>query len=107
MTRNQMLAVVLGLATVNGMFSPYLDFVVALAPLWLPNWMPGSPGALFYAASLLTATTTVLLSGVPAALAERAFPALRGADAVLAIWAVTAFVLTVPGLVRLVYLVAR
>ncbi|MBL8833056.1 MAG: hypothetical protein JNL71_11755 [Rhodospirillales bacterium] len=103
MTRQQMLALVLGLATVNGMFSPYLDFVVALSPLWMPTWMPESPGALFYASSLLTATTTLLLSGVPAALAENAAPRLRGTQTAMGIWAASAFVLTLPGLVRLFY----
>jgi tRNA pseudouridine32 synthase/23S rRNA pseudouridine746 synthase len=70
MTRHQLFAVVLGLSTVNGMFSPYLGFVLQLSPLWMPNWMPGSPGVLFYVSSMLTATTTLLASGIPAAIAE-------------------------------------
>ena len=106
MTRHQIFAVALGLSTVNGMFSPYLDFVLALSPLWMPNWMPGSPGLLFYAASMLTATTTLLVSGIPAALAERAVPRLRDGTGSMGIWAVSAFALTLPGLVRLFYLFA-
>jgi len=108
MTRHQLFAVVLGLSTINGMFSPYLEFVLVLSPLWMPNWMPESPGVLFYAASLLTATTTLLASGLPAALAERFVPGMRssaGAGA-LGVWAVSAFALTMPGFVRLFYLVA-
>jgi hypothetical protein len=61
---------------------------------------------LFYTSSLLTATTTLLASGIPAALAERAVPALREGTGSMAIWAVSAFALTVPGLVRLFYLFA-
>jgi len=106
MTRQQTFAIVLGLSAVNGMFSPYLDLMLALAPLWVPNWMPGSPGLLFYAASMLVATTTLLASGIPVALAERTLPHLRGSTQAMAIWAVSAFALTVPGLVRLFYLVA-
>ena len=107
MNRQQAFALVLGLSAVNGILSPYLDFVVALSPIWLPNWLPGSPGMLFYASSLLTATTTLLLSGMPAALAERFVPGVRGSGKTTAIWAVAALVLTLPGLVRLSYLVAQ
>lgn len=107
MTRNQALALILGLSAVNGMLSPYLDFVVAMSPLWMPTWMSGMPGVLFYAASLLTATTTLLLSGVPAALAERFMPRLRGSTAALGIWAAAAFVLTLPGMMRLFFLLAH
>jgi hypothetical protein len=103
MTHQQLFALTLGLSAVNGMLSPYLDLTLALSPIWIPGWMPGSPAALFYAASLLTATTTLLLSGVAAALAEGAAPSLRGTATVLWIWAGAAFVLTLPGLIRLVY----
>jgi heme/copper-type cytochrome/quinol oxidase subunit 3 len=103
MERQQIFALVLGLSAVNGMFSPYLDLTLALSPIWTPGWLPGNPSLLFYFASLLTATTTLLLSGVPAALAEGAAPSLRGTAAALWIWAAAAFVLTLPGLLRLVY----
>ncbi len=106
MTRQQTFALVLGFSAVNGMFSPYLELVLALAPLWVPNWLPGSPGLLFYSASMLVATTTLLASGIPVALAERALPHLRGSTQAMAIWAISACVLTLPGLVRLFYLVA-
>jgi hypothetical protein len=105
MTPHQLFAVALGLSTVNGMFSPYLEFVLVLSPLWMPNWMPESPGVLFYAASLLTATTTLLASGIPAAVAERFVPGMRGSAGALGIWAVSAFALTMPGFVRLFYFV--
>jgi heme/copper-type cytochrome/quinol oxidase subunit 3 len=106
MERHQIFALILGLSAVNGMFSPYLDLTIALAPIWVPTWMPENPSLLFYAASMLTATTTLLLSGVPAGLAEGAMPGLRNSNASLWIWAGAAFVLTVPGILRLVYLVA-
>lgn len=106
MTRHQLFAVVLGLSTVNGMFSPYLGFVLQLSPLWMPNWFPDSPGVLFYASSMLTATTTLLASGIPAAIAERVVPNLRDGTGSMAIWALSAFALTVPGLVRLFYIFA-
>lgn len=106
MERHQIFALVLGLSAVNGMFSPYLDLTIALAPIWVPSWLPGSPSLLFYAASMLTATTTLLLSGVPAGLAEGAVPRLRNSNTSLWIWAGGAFLLTVPAILRLVYLVA-
>jgi heme/copper-type cytochrome/quinol oxidase subunit 3 len=106
MERHQIFALILGLSVVNGMFSPYLDLTIALAPIWVPSWLPDNPSLLFYFASLLTATTTLLLSGVPAGLAEGAVPGLRNSNTSLWIWAGAAFVLTIPGILRLVYLIA-
>lgn len=106
MTRSQAFALVLGLSAANGIFSPYLDLVLALSPVWLPTWLPESAGLLFYASSMLTATTTLLVSGIPAALAERFVHGLRGSVSAMAIWALAAFVLTLPGLARLFFLVA-
>lgn len=104
MERHQIFALILGLSAVNGMLSPYLDLTIALAPIWVPTWLPENPSLLYYAASMLTATTTLLLSGVPAGLAEGALPGLRNTNTALWIWAGGAFVLTIPGILRLVYL---
>jgi hypothetical protein len=100
MPPHQIFAIILALSALNGLMSPYLLIVLAFAPVWLPNWMGSSASGLFYLASLLTATTTLLVSAVPAGLAENAFPRLRGTIAVLWIWAGTALILSVPAIIR-------
>lgn len=100
MQRHQVFALVLGIAAFNGIFSPFVFLVAAYSVVWAPPWMPESPEILFYLSSLIVATTTLLLSGVPAALVERALPQSRGLAGPVWIWAGTALVLTFPGLVR-------
>jgi hypothetical protein len=100
MPPHQIFAIILALCALNGVMSPYLLIVLAFAPVWLPNWMGSSASGLFYLASLLTATTTLLVSAVPAGLVENAFPRLRGTPTILWIWAAVALVLSLPGVVR-------
>lgn len=57
---------------VNGLISPALPVMMALWPVWLPEMVRPSNETVFYGASLLVSTGTLLLSAVPAAVAERA-----------------------------------
>ncbi len=100
MLRHQVFALVLGLAVFNGIFSPLVHLVAAYSLIWAPTWLPNDPSVTFYFASLMVATTTLLLSGVPAALIERAFPASREAPGPNWVWALVALVLCFPALVR-------
>ncbi|TAJ97979.1 MAG: hypothetical protein EPO10_00565 [Reyranella sp.] len=100
MLRHQVFALVLGLAVFNGIFSPLVHLVAAYSLIWAPPWLPDDPGVTFYFASLIVATTTLLVSGVPAALIERAFPAAREAPGPNWVWALVALVLCIPALVR-------
>lgn len=98
---HHLFAVVMALSVLNGLFSPYLFTVLSMAPLWLPNWLPGG-GAIYYMAIMIVSTTTLLLSGVPAALIENAFPSLRDTPTPMWIWAGTALILTLPAIVLFV-----
>jgi len=103
MRPHQVFAVVLALSTLNGIFgAEWLSVAIFFSPLWLPPWLPvaDTPGLLFYAASLIVATTTLLLSGVPGAVAERMFPSLRGTPTPVWIWVATATLLSWPGIRR-------
>ena len=102
MQRHHVFALVLAIAAVNGILSPWLAVVVAFAPIWYPTWLPSDPQPLFYLASLVTATATLLASGVPAAVAERALRLPRESTASLWIWTLAALVLSLPGLLRLI-----
>ena len=104
MQPHHLFAVVLALSALSGLLSPYLLLVLAYAPVWVPNWSTGSAGTVFYLASLITATTVLLVSGVPAALAERAFPALGGTLVPLWIWVAGAGILSLPALLRFISL---
>lgn len=100
MLRHQVFALVLGIAVFNGIFSPLVHLVAAYSLIWAPPWLPNDPSVTFYFASLIVATSTLLLSGVPAALIERAFPASREAPGPNWVWALVALVLSFPALVR-------
>ena len=100
MLRHQVFALVLGLAVFNGIFSPLVHLVAAYSLIWAPPWLPNDPSVTFYFSSLIVATTTLLLSGAPAALIERGFPASREAPGPNWVWALVALVLCFPALVR-------
>lgn len=103
MDRTLLLVVVLGVCLINGMFSPWLA-VIALQPaLWFLGFVPTSPQLLVYLSSLMLATLTLLISGVPAALYER-WIGLRGEDDNISmyVWLGAAVLLSLQALQRLV-----
>lgn len=65
------LVVIIGLAILNGIFSPALIAVFALHPVWYPSFLPVILPLLFLLSSLILATLTLMIGGVPAALYER------------------------------------
>jgi hypothetical protein len=71
MTPQNMFVATVALCLVNGMISPVLPIMMALWPVWLPEMVRPSNETVFYGASLLVSTGTLLLSAVPAALTER------------------------------------
>lgn len=97
MSAQTLFTAVVAACLVNGLFSPMLGLVWLLHPLWLPELVPATREIVFYGASLIVATATLLLSAVPAAVAERVFRATP-ATAML-VWLGGAVALTVLGLV--------
>lgn len=98
-------ALIAAVATANGVFSPDLLGIIALAPIWYPEWLRGDAATLFMLGSLLWATTTLLLAGIPAALAERAFPARVTGQTPLWIWLGAAVLLSLSAFKRMLALV--
>ena len=71
MTPQNLFVATMGLCLVNGLISPMLGLVWMLHPVWMPEMVPLPNETVFYGASLLVSTATLLLSAVPAAVAER------------------------------------
>jgi hypothetical protein len=97
MQRHHIFSIALVASAVNGMISPAMVIVAIFGWVWLPPFMLGSAGMIFFASMLVTATGTLLLAGVPAALYERATGA-RADPTSLWIWAGSAVLLMVLGL---------
>ncbi len=72
--------------------------VLAAAPLWWPEIFGYYLSVLIYASSLVIATVTLMLSGVPAALYERLSGTRETTVASMTIWLVSAVLVTVAGL---------
>jgi hypothetical protein len=102
MERIHIFGLIAGIAAVNGIFSPFLFPVVAFAPVWYPAWLGLDPSLVFLLASLAVSTTTLLLAGVPAALAERLRPAIVADNGDLWIWLVAAGLLSWRGFERMI-----
>ena len=103
MPSNPFLLAIVALAILNGIFSPLFVFtariiIVSLAPALLFV----GPILVSFLASLVAATATLILAGVPAALFERATGRLQTDAASYAIWLVTAIVITAPALFQAV-----
>jgi hypothetical protein len=71
MTPQTLFVATVALCLVNGLVSPMLAVVAHLHPVWMPEMLPTTAETVFYGASLMVSTGTLLLSAVPAAIAER------------------------------------
>jgi hypothetical protein len=89
---------IVGLAIVNGMFSPFLALVFALQGLWYPFFLPAQLPLVFTLSSLLLATLYLMLSGVPAAVYERFTGQVEPGVASRIIWLATMALMTLPSL---------
>lgn len=98
MSRDQVFVVVILICIFNGLFSPWLLVAVVNAPAWMPGFLPYTQSVLFYGASLLVSSLTLLVSGVPAALAERYLAGEVSATGAVWIWAAGAGLLSIPAI---------
>jgi hypothetical protein len=77
MTPQSLFVLVMGISVLNGLLHQLAGSVpfvllLRLAPIWWPEIFGFYLEALVYAATLIIATATLLLGGIPAALYERA-----------------------------------
>lgn len=102
MSTQPLTLVLLGLAVVNGMFSPILLPQSAGAVLLLaPGLLISNPRLAVFLAYLLGAAVTIMLAGVPAALYERLTGLEETTPAAKGIWIGGAAILSLPALLQL------
>lgn len=96
MARETLFTLIVATCLLHGLVSPALLYVAFFHPVWLPEMLPATAEVVFYGASLIVATGTLLLSAVPAAVAERLGLSVEGA---LMVWLAGAVALTGYGFV--------
>ena len=94
--RDALFLLVLGLCILNGIFSPYLNLAIPVTTVLLPEIFPRTIQWVLFWSSVLLSTTTLLVSGVPAALYERLVERDPDATASTWIWLAGAAALCLP-----------
>ncbi len=92
---------IMALGLINGLFSPLTFMVFLLQPFWYPFFLPGTPGFVQLFASLITATGSIILAGVPAALYERFFGGGKTSLVSLWIWISALALISMPAVVNM------
>lgn len=95
MTPQNLFVATVAVCLLNGLVSPMLPVVWHLHPVWMPEMLPATREIVFYGASLIVSTATLLTAAVPAAIAERLGLSLTGA---MWVWLGGAVLLLLAGL---------
>jgi hypothetical protein len=96
---------IMAVAIINGIFSPF--FVVTsqvMISAIMPFLLLAGASLLAFFGSLMAATVTIIIAGIPAALFERATGRKETDAAAYSIWLVTTIVISFPGILRAVAL---
>lgn len=80
----------------NGLFSPMTAVVLSLLPFWMPEVMPVSVSLALMLSALISACGTLLISGIPAAVYERATGRADSTRGSMYVWLATAVLLSLP-----------
>jgi hypothetical protein len=101
MVPNYFVVGIMAIAMINGLFSPF--FVITaqvMISAILPPLMLAGPAFVTFFASLLAATITIMLAGIPAALFEQMTGRMETDVRSYAIWLAAAALISFPALVR-------
>jgi hypothetical protein len=98
--RDTLLLMTIGLCIINGIFSPYLNIAIPVSAALMPELFPRTVEWVLFWGSVLLASSTLLFSGVPAALYERLVDADPESTASMWIWLGGAALLSAPGVAR-------
>ncbi|WP_374447199.1 hypothetical protein [Stella sp.] len=96
--RHMLFTLVIGVAVVNGIFSPYLNIAVPITAVLMPEMFPRNPSWVLFFSSILVASATLLFAGVPAAILERLMDETPEATTPMWAWLALTVVLTLPAL---------
>jgi hypothetical protein len=96
------IAIIIGIAIINGLFSPALIAVFALQGLWYPFFFPNSLSVILALCSLIVSTITLMIGGIPAALYERFAGEGRASTVSGFIWFAGVLLLTLPAIPNIV-----
>lgn len=101
MEPNPFLFAIMAIAILNGIFSPFFVvtsqvMITAIVPMLLLT----GPSFVAFLGSIIGATVTIMLAGVPAAVFERATGRVETDPISYSIWLVTTVVLSFPALIR-------
>lgn len=97
MSPRALFVAVLAMSALAGFTSPALLWVFSLAGFWLPDFL-ARPAYALYGTSLIVSVSVLLLSGVAAALFERATRRQETDAAAMLVWLAAAGLLTLPGM---------
>ena len=100
MDRQTLLLLVVGVCIVNGIFSPLVVVSWRIAAVLLPELFPRTQEWVLFWGSVLLSSTTLLFSGVPAALYERFVPSGREGTVSMWIWFACTGLLSLPAVSR-------
>lgn len=92
-----MVRLIVVIAIINGLISPFVFTLFQAAPVWLPYFALGQLQVVIYLCSLAVTTLTLLFAGVPAALYERVTGTRTEEGLSYWIWLGGVIVLTLPG----------
>jgi hypothetical protein len=98
--RQTLFLLVLGISVANGIFSPFLNIAIPVAAVLLPELFPRTVEWVLFWSSVLLASATLLLSGVPAAFYERLVERNPDGTVSMWIWLAGAAALAVPAVQR-------
>ena len=99
--RHMLFTLVIGVAVVNGIFSPYLNIAVPITAVLMPEMFPRNPSWVLFFSSIFVASATLLFSGVPAAIHERLRADEPDSPAPMWTWLAVAGLMTLPALANI------
>ena len=96
--RQTLFLAVVALSIVNGILSPFIKIAIPISAVLLPELFPRTLEWVLFWGSVLLASATLLISGIPAALYERLVERDSRGSASMWIWLACAAVLSSPAL---------
>jgi hypothetical protein len=100
--RDTLLMMIIGLAIVNGIFSPYMNIAIPVSAALMPELFPRTAEWVLFWGSILLSSATLLFSGVPAALYERLVDSSNESTVSMWIWLAGAALLSAPAVTRMI-----